>query len=72
MKSLDPNALAEELVKLYTENHLDRKEIIWMILPKIKDLDEFKGDLKSFEGYWGVEETGYYSLGWIGCSWWVD
>jgi hypothetical protein len=47
---LDPNALAEELIKMYTENNMERKDIIKMILPQVKDLDEFKG-MKDTDGW---------------------
>ena len=39
---MDPNSLADELVKMYTDNQLDKKDVIRMVLPKVKDLDEFK------------------------------
>lgn len=57
LRSWDPNALAEEIVRMYTDNKLDKNEILKIILPKVEDLKLFKGFLKRIIRHRELEKT---------------
>lgn len=46
LKNLDQNALAEEILQLYLDNKIDRRNSFRYLIPKLSELKEFAGNIR--------------------------
>lgn len=57
LRNLDQNAMAEEILQLYLDNKIDKKNSFKYLLPKLSELREYLSKLTRPEGPGRMEEA---------------
>ena len=56
-RNLDQNAMADEILQLYLDNRLEKKNAFKYLLPTLSELKEFISNIKRFKRSRQLEET---------------